>query len=110
MADAHCAGQAAAAATEPTVAGRADEPSRFGSPQLAGRVSIAVSARLCADLARPLLPGRDGQEDRRNLEQANTFLSGKLRQVPGAESAAARAGGSRVSDAERAHRAAGDVH
>ena len=50
-----------------------------------------LSARLRADLARPLFPRRHGRQDRRDLEQASLVLHRQLRQVPGAEDAAQRA-------------------
>ena len=62
LADAHRARQAAARKAEPAAAGRADEPPRPGGAQLAGRVSGELSECLRPDLARPLLPGRDGQQ------------------------------------------------
>ena len=69
-----------------------------------------LSVRVRADLARPLFSRRDGQQDRRNLEQARLLLHRQLRQVSGAEDAAARAAGGRVPQPARAHRAAGSVH
>ena len=50
-----------------------------------------LSARLRADLARPLFSGRHGEEDRRDLEQAGLFLFRQLREVSGAEGRAPRA-------------------
>ncbi len=41
--------------------------------------------RVCADFARPLLSRRHGAKDARDLEQANSSLFGKLRQVPGCQ-------------------------
>ena len=85
LADAHRAGQAAAAKAEPAAAGRADEPSGSRSAQLAGGVSERLSVCVRADLARPLFSRRDGRKDRRDLEQAVLLLHRQLRQVPGAE-------------------------
>ena len=46
---------------EPAAAGRADEPSRSGSAQLAGSISDELSVRVRADFARPLFSRRDGE-------------------------------------------------
>ena len=55
---------------ESAAAGRADEPPRSRSSQLAGGVSDELSERVRADLARSVLPGCHGRQDRRDLEQA----------------------------------------
>ena len=49
-----------------------------------------LSVRLRADLARPLFPGRHGEPDRRDLEQAGLVLQRQLRQVPAPEGPSAR--------------------
>ena len=86
LADAHRAGEAAARKAEPAAARRADQSPRPRSAQLARRVSRGLSERIRADLARPLLPRRHGQQDRRDLEQDGcTFYTGGYHAVRGAE-------------------------
>src|SRR5215471_13116387 len=110
MANAPGAGKVTASTTKLAAAGRADEPSGSRSPQLARGIPGRISIRVRADLARPLLSGRHRQEDRGDLEQADLFLHGKLRQVPRREDAAPRATRSRVSKPEGADRAIGSFY
>ena len=95
---------------EPAAARRADEPPRSGNAQLAGAVPAAISVCVRADLARPLLPRRDGRPHRRDLEQGRALLQRQLREVPGAEAGAARLAGRRLQEPARPHRAAGGLH
>ena len=110
LADAHLAGQAAAGKAQHAAARRAHQPPRSGDAQLAGRLSEQLSVRLRSDLARPLLPRRDGEEDRRDMEQGRALLQRKLRQVSARQRAAPRFAGRRLPQSARAHRAAGGVH
>ena len=91
LADAHRARQAAAGKAQPAAARRAHQPPGPGSAQLAGRVSLLLSLRLRAGVARPLLPGRHGAQDRRAVEQESALLHRRLLAVRGAEGRAARA-------------------
>ncbi len=110
LADAHFAGQTAAGKAEHAAARRAHQPPRSGDAQLAGRLSEQLSVRLRSHLARPLLPRRDGEEDRGDMEQGRALLQRKLRQVSARQAAAARFAGRRLSQSARAHRAVGGVH
>ena len=88
LADAHRAGQAVARKTQSAAARRAHQSPGSGSPQLAGAISRQLPVRFRTDLARPLFPGRHGQQDRRDLESRRAFLFGQLRKVSAAKAGA----------------------
>ena len=90
LADAHRAGQTAAAEAQPAAARRADQPPRPRSAQLAGRVSARLSLRLRADLARPLFPRCHRRARSPRSGTSRSTSTRQLREVPAAEDRAAR--------------------
>ena len=89
---------------ECAAARRANQPSGPRSPQLAGAIPEQLSLRLCARLARPLFPGRHGQENPGDLERRTYFYTGNYDRYLEQKVAAPRSTGSRQrNQQERIH-------